>query len=139
LVAAGDDFGNLYALIKLGVWELPSTMEKLALARACVHAITVKVIANSLTTCHRQLIGHAICIAQQPTNLLHQSFGEATLAAAFYNLRVLFVDPLARAFGAPDPRPPPRRARALQRTRARARAARRRSAADDRADADARR
>jgi hypothetical protein len=67
-VAAGDDFGNLYALIKLGVWDVPSTMEKLSLARARLHVITVKVIANGLTTCRRRLIGHAICFAHsRPT------------------------------------------------------------------------
>jgi hypothetical protein len=71
-------------------------MEKLALARARVHVIIVKVIANGLTTLRRRLIGHAICFAQQPTNVLHQSFGEAALAAAFENLRVLFVDPSGR-------------------------------------------
>jgi hypothetical protein len=72
-------------------------MEKLSLACARVHVITVKVITNDLTTWRRRLVWYAICFAHHPFNVLHQSFGEAALAAALDNLRVLFVDPYGRS------------------------------------------
>ena len=92
-IAAGQDYGRLAALCAKGIDVNVSALEKLVLAKARCHYVSVKVVANGKVTARERLIGHTIIFEQKPDVQGCGSFCEAVLRAALGQLKIYLVGP----------------------------------------------
>ena len=86
-IASGQDYGRLSVLRQRELEVDVSTLEKLALAKARCHYVTVKVVASGQATARRRLHGHTIVFPQKASYEGCGSFDEAVLQAALGQLR----------------------------------------------------